>query len=68
MNQKGFIVPWQQEILLFKVSYRINFRVFLYERLAEPQRQKMYLRAVWSESSLGAFWIAKDVKFYHANN
>ena len=26
------------------------------------------IRAGWSESSLGAFWIAKDAKFLHANN
>ena len=26
------------------------------------------IRAVWSESSLGAVWIAKDTKFIHADN
>ena len=26
------------------------------------------VRAVWSESSLGAFWITKDAKFLHAGN
>ena len=26
------------------------------------------IRAVWSESSLGAFWIAKDEKSSHADN
>ena len=26
------------------------------------------IRAVWSESSLGAFWIAKDAKFLPADN
>ena len=25
------------------------------------------IRAVWSESSLGAFWIAEDTKFLHAD-
>ena len=48
----------------------------------EPQRQKAYfghvrpakiqislrIRAVWSESSLGAFWIAKDAKCLRADN
>ena len=46
----------------------------------EPQRQKVYLwtcapsedysriRAVWSESSLGTLWIAKDAKFPRADN
>ena len=28
----------------------------------------MRLRAVWSESSLGAFWIGKDAKFLHEGN
>ena len=26
------------------------------------------IRVVWSESSLGAFWTAKDAKFLHADN
>ena len=26
------------------------------------------IRTVWSESSLGAFWIAYDAKFLHAEN
>ena len=26
------------------------------------------IRAVWSEPSLGIFWIAKDAKFLHADN
>ena len=26
------------------------------------------IRAVWSESSQGAYWIAKDVEFLHADN
>ena len=26
------------------------------------------IRAVWSESSLSAFWIVKDAKFLHADN
>ena len=49
----------------------------------EPQRQKTYLRgcvrpakiqvclrirAVWSESSLDALWIAQDAKFLYADN
>ena len=29
---------------------------------------RLRIRAVWSESSLGAFWIAKDAKFPHADN
>ena len=26
------------------------------------------IRTGWSESSLGKFWIAKDAKFFHADN
>ena len=29
---------------------------------------RLRIRAVWSESSLGAFWIAEDAKFLHADN
>ena len=28
----------------------------------------LHIRTVWSESSLGAFWIAKDAKFLYADN
>ena len=26
------------------------------------------IRAVWSESSLSAFWVPKNAKFFHADN
>ena len=29
---------------------------------------RLCIRATWSESSLGAFWIAKDAKFLHVEN
>ena len=28
----------------------------------------LHIRTVWSESSLGAFWISKDANFLHADN
>ena len=28
----------------------------------------LHIHAVWSESSLDTFWIAKDAKFLHGNN
>ena len=40
---------------------------FVYVRLAKIQIS-LRIRAVWSEFSLGAFWIAKDAKFLHADN
>ena len=36
-------------------------------RLAKIQIS-LRIRAVWSESSTGAFWIAKDAKVLHADN
>ena len=35
-----------------------------------PAKIQISLRmlAVWSESSAGAFWIANDAKFLHADN
>ena len=63
------------QIRIFAV--RILRHLFLYP-LCERQRTKMcfgyvrpakiQIRAVWSESSLGAFWIAKDAKFIHADS
>ena len=38
-----------------------------YVRTAKIQI-RLRIRAVWSESLLGAFWIAKDAKFLHAGN
>ena len=40
-------------------------RTFGLERPAKIQI-RLRIRAVWSESSLDAFWIAKDAKFLHA--
>ena len=31
-------------------------------------RIKLRIRAVWSESSPGTFWISKDAKFLHVDN
>ena len=42
-------------------------RTFRHVRPAKIQIS-LRIRAVWSESSPGAFWIAKDAKFLHADN
>ena len=42
-------------------------RTFGHVRPAKIQIS-LRIRAGWSESSLGAFWIAKDAKFLHADN
>ena len=46
-----------------------NVRKRTFENV-QPTKTQISLRdrAVWSESSLDAFWIAKDVKFLHADN
>ena len=36
--------------------------------LAHVRPEKIQIRAVWSESSLGAFWAVEDSKFLHGDN
>ena len=53
--------------------YRTNWRRNVRKRSSGHVRPvkiliRLRIRAVWSESSLGAFWIAKDAKFLHADN
>ena len=40
---------------------------FINVRRAKIQTS-LRIRAVWSESSLGTFWIANDAKFVHKDN
>ena len=42
----------------------------MYLRTYAPSEDsdQLHIRAVCSESSLSAFWIAKDAKFLHADN
>ena len=49
------------------MSFDVRERTFGHVRTAKIQI-RLRFRAVWSESSLDAFWIAKDVKFLHAYN
>ena len=59
--------------LLFLFKFRANKwnnvrkRTFGHMRPAKIQIS-LRIRAVWSESPLGAYWIAKDAKFLHADN
>ena len=48
---------------------RRNVRIVTFENV-RPAKIKTSLpfRAVWSESSLGEFWIVKDTKFLHTIN
>ena len=49
------------------MSRNVRKRTFVHERLAKIP-VSLRILAVWSESSLGAFWIAKKAKFLHADN
>ena len=46
------------------LSQNIRKHTFGHVRSAKIQIS-LRIRAVWSESSLGAFWMAKDAKFLH---
>ena len=50
-----------------QLSRNVLKRTFGYVR---PAKIHISLRiwTVWSESSMGAFWIAKDATFFHADN
>ena len=46
-----------------------NVRKRTYEHVRSAKIQiRLRIRAVWSEFSLGACWIAKDVMFLHVDN
>ena len=45
------------------VSHNVRKRTFWHVRLTKIQI-KLRIRAVWSEPSLVAFWIAKDENFF----
>ena len=49
------------------MSRNVRKRIFADVRPAKIQKS-LRIRAVWSESLLGAVWIAKAVKFLHADN
>ena len=49
------------------MNSNVRQRRFGYVRPAKIQIS-LRIRTVRSEISLGAFWIAKDVKFLHADN
>ena len=53
--------------IMIKRERNVKTRTFWHLRPAKIQI-RLRIRAVWSESSLGAFWIAKDAKFLLAYN
>ena len=53
--------------MLDKISRNVRKRTFGHVHLAKIHIS-LRIRAVRSESTLGAFWIAKDAKFLHADN
>ena len=50
--------------------YKLQCLLKYFRAYVHPAKIQISLRihAVWSESSLGIFWIAKDAKFLHAAN
>ena len=58
----GFVVRW----LIQYMNCNVRKRTFGHVRPANIQIN-MCILTVWSESSLGAFWITKDSRFLHAN-
>ena len=54
-------------IIILETSRNVWKRTFGDVRPAKIQIS-LRIRADWSESSLGAFWIAMDAKFLHADN
>ena len=49
------------------MHHNVRKRTFGHVRQAKIQISLRF-RAVWSESSLRAFWITKDAKFLHVDN
>ena len=49
------------------ISLNVKKHTFRHLCLAKIQIS-LYFHIVWPESSLGAFWIARDAKFLHADN
>ena len=49
------------------MSRNVQKRTLVHVRPAKIQIS-LRIRAVWSESSLGVFWIAKDANFLHADH
>ena len=63
------------QVLLCKIGVQggqnyIGMFSWWYPRNVRPAKIQISLRihVVWSESSLGPFWITKDAKFLHADN
>ena len=52
---------------IYDTSCNVKKRAFRHVRPSKIQICPN-VRAVWSESSLSAVWIAKDVKFFHVDN
>ena len=49
------------------MSRNVRKRTLAHVRSAKIQI-RLRIRAVWSESSLGAFWAVEEAKFLHGDN
>ena len=55
-------------VFFLKNNKRCNVRKRTFSHVRPAKIQiSLRIRTVWSETSLSAFWIAKDAKFLHAN-
>ena len=74
-------VKWLQNPAGASIYHQIINPIFVWDTLSCKNRNRnlrhvhpvmvqisLHIWAVWSESSLGAFWIAHDVKFPHVDN
>ena len=51
------------------ISYELHVYKYTFGHVRPAKIQiSLRIRAVWSESSLGAFWIGKDAKFLYVEN
>ena len=60
------LICWKRGETTINLSRNVRKRTFEYVRPAKIQI-RLRFRAVWSESSLDAFWIDKDAKFLYAD-
>ena len=67
VSQMKKIKLWTIITIFCYLNRNVRKRPFGHVRLVKIQIS-LRIRAVWSESSLGAYWTAKGAKFLHANN
>ena len=69
-TKSSFLVqPLQISNFFLIINIRRNVRKRTFGHMRPTKIQiSLRIRTVWSESSLGAFWVVKDANFLHADN